>query len=83
MNTQIEALFTAALGLQSPWEVVSVELNTGKRRIDFEVAHKGKQASCPVCGQAHQLIHDRVRRSWRHLEKQRGQVLPFAAKGKT
>ena len=68
MNTQIEALFTAALGLQSPWEVVSVELNTGKRRIDFEVAHKGAQASCPACGQAHQLIHDRVRRSWRHLD---------------
>ena len=36
MNTQIEALFTAALGLQSPWEVVSVELNTGKRRMTLK-----------------------------------------------
>jgi hypothetical protein len=35
MKTQIEALFTSALGLQAPWQVAKVELNTGKRRIDF------------------------------------------------
>lgn len=68
MNNQLETLFTTALGLQAPWEVVSVELNTGKRRIDFDVAHGAKQASCPACGKAHQPIHDRVRRSWRHLD---------------
>jgi transposase len=68
MSNQIEALFTTALGLQAPWEVVKVELNTGKRRIDFEVGHSGKRAACPACGAEHQLIHDRVRRSWRHLD---------------
>jgi len=68
MNNQIEALFTTALGLQSPWHVAKVELNTGKRRIDFEVEHTGKRAACPACGVEHQVIHDRVRRSWRHLD---------------
>ena len=68
MNTQIEALFTTALGLQPPWHVAKVELNTAKRRIDFEVEHTGKRAGCPACGVEHQLIHDRVRRSWRHLD---------------
>ena len=68
MNTQIEALFTTALGLQPPWHVAKVELNTAKRRIDFEVEHTGKRAACPACGVEHQLIHDRVRRSWRHLD---------------
>jgi hypothetical protein len=34
----VEALFTSALGLNSPWEVVKVDLDTAKRRIDFEVA---------------------------------------------
>ncbi len=46
MNNQIEALFTTALGLQPPWHVAKVELNTAKRRIDFEVEHTG--ASSPV-----------------------------------
>ena len=68
MNNQIEALFTTALGLQPPWHVAKVELNTAKRRIDFEVEHTGKRAACPACGVEHQLIHDRVRRSWRHLD---------------
>ena len=68
MNNQIEALFTTALGLQPPWHVAKVELNTAKRRIDFEVEHTGRRAACPACGFEHQLIHDRVRRSWRHLD---------------
>ncbi|APR05325.1 ISL3 family transposase [Thauera chlorobenzoica] len=68
MNNQIEALFTTALGLQPPWQVAKVELNTAKRRIDFEVEHTGKRATCPACGVEQQLIHDRVRRSWRHLD---------------
>jgi len=68
MSNQIEALFTTALGLQAPWHVAKVELDTAKRRIDFEVEHTGKRAACPGCGAEHQLIHDRVRRSWRHLD---------------
>lgn len=68
MSNQIETLFTTALGLQPPWHVAKVELNTGKRRIDFEVEHTGKRATCPACGVEHQVIHDRVRRSWRHLD---------------
>lgn len=68
MNTQIEALFTSALGLQAPWQVAKVELNTGKRRIDFEVTYTSHRAACPECGAKHQVIHERVRRSWRHLD---------------
>ena len=37
MSVAIESLFTAALGLQAPWAVESVDLNTAKQRIDFEV----------------------------------------------
>ena len=63
MSLQVEARFTAALGLQAPWQVVKVELNTAKRRIDFEVGHTGKRADCPACGAQYQRIHDRMRRS--------------------
>lgn len=68
MSVAIETLFTTALGLQAPWEVEKVELNTAKRRIDFQVACAAKRLACPVCGAAEQGIHDRVERSWRHLD---------------
>ncbi len=43
MSFGVEALFTSAQGLKSPWEVVNVNLDTAKRRIDFEVACNAKQ----------------------------------------
>ena len=68
MSIGVEALFTSALGLKFPWEVVKVELDTAKRRIDFEVACNAKQLPCPACGVNGQGVHDRVRRDWRHLD---------------
>lgn len=68
MSVGVEALFTSALGLQAPWVVVKVELDTAKRRIDFEVSCDAKKLSCPACGVNGQSIHDRVRRDWRHLD---------------
>ena len=66
MNVGIEALFTSALGLQAPWVVEDVKLD--KRRIDFEVGCQGAKFVCPQCGASQQLVHDRMRRSWRHLD---------------
>ena len=68
MSVGIEGLFTSALGLVPPWEVDKVELDTARRRIDFEVRCSAKALSCPHCGAADQRIHDRLRRSWRHLD---------------
>ena len=68
MGVEIESLFTAALGLQAPWAVETVDLNTTQRRIDFEVRCKAKALNCPHCGAVNQGIHDRVRREWRHLD---------------
>ena len=68
MNVGIEVLFTSALGLQPPWVVEDVKLDTAKRRIDFEVGCQGALLTCPQCGAAAQPVHDRLRRSWRHLD---------------
>lgn len=68
MNLSIETLFTTALGLQAPWAVKDIELNTAKRRIDFQVVYEAKRMTCPACGMIDQGIHDRVARSWRHLD---------------
>ena len=68
MSIGIEALFTSALGLVPPWEVDKVELDTARRRIDFEVRCTAKTLACPSCSAAAQPVHDRLRRSWRHLD---------------
>ena len=68
MSVGVEALFTSALGLASPWEVEKVDLDTARRRIDFEVRCHAKALACPQCGTTGQPIHDRLRRSWRHLD---------------
>jgi transposase len=63
----MESLFTSALGLKPPFTVADVKLDTAARRIDFEIACTGALA-CPACGRAAQPVHDRLRRSWRHLD---------------
>lgn len=68
MSVGIEGLFTSALGLVPPWEVEKVELDTTRRRMDFEVRCTAKTLTCPHCGAAEQRIHDRLRRAWRHLD---------------
>ena len=61
-------MFTSALGLVAPWEVDKVDLDTARRRIEFEVRCSAKLLACSHCGVADQHIHDRLRRSWRHLD---------------
>ena len=68
MNVGVETLFTSALGLQPPWVVKQVRLDTDKRRIDFEISYQDARPVCPLCSAARQTVHDRLRRSWRHLD---------------
>ena len=68
LSVEVEALFTSALGLQAPWVVRDVRLDTAKHRIDFDVECKQALLACPACGAASQKVHDRLERSWRHLD---------------
>ena len=68
MGVEVESLFTSALGLVAPWMVEDVKLDTVKRRIDFEVGCQGLRLACPQRGTAAQPGHDRLCRSWRHLD---------------
>ena len=68
MSIAIESLFTKALGLQAPWSVKEVELDTTRRRIDFTLTCDAKQLPCPLCQAPDQGIHDRLQREWRHLD---------------
>jgi transposase len=68
MSVGVEALFTSALGLQPPWVVQDVKLDTAKRRIDFQIDCQGTRLACPACGASAEPVHDRLARSWRHLD---------------
>jgi transposase len=62
------SLFTVALGLESPWEVVDVAFDPQRGQIDFQVGFTpGTRFACPQCGAEHQSVHDARERSWRHL----------------
>ena len=68
MSVGIEALFTSALGLQEPWRVKDVRLDTSRRRIDFDLACNASRLPCPHCHTPDQGVHDRLSRQWRHLD---------------
>lgn len=66
MDTNL--LFTAALGLQPPWEVKSLEFNVVERRLDILVDfQRGATFPCPVC-RAPSKAHDTEEKTWRHLD---------------
>lgn len=63
----MEKLFTQALGLTPPWLVESFNFSADAGRIDFVVVCQAKRLTCPGCGAPGQPIHDRIERTWRHL----------------
>lgn len=61
-------LFKAALGLQAPWEVESLDFDQSNRRLNIQVDfQRGSFFPCPVCG-APSKAHDTEERTWRHLD---------------
>lgn len=61
-------LFTAALGLQPPWEVQAVRFDASAGEIELEVGFAtGARFACPACVAAAQPVHDTRERRWRHL----------------
>lgn len=63
----MEKLFTQALGLTSPWAVTSVDFAAAQGRIDFVVRCEAHRLTCPNCDATDQPVHDRIERTWQHL----------------
>jgi transposase len=61
-------LFQQALGLEEPWEVVEVQFDAERRRLDLRVDfRKGARFACPECGAPGCKVHDTEPHTWRHL----------------
>jgi transposase len=62
-------LFETILGLQAPWHIARVALDTSGERVDLWVEHAADARwTCPACGEAapgHDHAEERV---WRHLD---------------
>ena len=63
----INVLFTEALGLLPPWLVERVAFDQSGARIDFHLGFGAARGDCPACQATSQPIHDRLERTWRHL----------------
>lgn len=61
------ALYEAVLGLEEPWIVVDVELDTKGGKVEVWVENKDKLLPCPRCGTKSPRYDARSRR-WRHLD---------------
>ena len=62
-------LFETILGLQAPWQVARVALDTAQQRVDVWVEHReGTSWTCPECERALGCRDHAEERSWRHLD---------------
>lgn len=61
-------LFTMALGLAKPWQVVEIKFSKEEGRLDLRIDFpKGAKFGCPSCQEASCEVHDTQERTWRHL----------------
>lgn len=62
-------LFSIALGLTKPWQVVDLKFSKAEGRLDLWIDfEKGAKFPCPDCSQGTlQPVHDTRDRTWRHL----------------
>lgn len=62
-------LYRQLLGLESPWTVDRVDLDTKARRVDVWAVHPDRHKwTCPECGALLPLYDHAPERVWRHLD---------------
>jgi transposase len=66
---QSDELFTAAIGLQEPWYVKSLEFKVDEKRLDIQVDfRKGSKFEYETeNGKEKYPVHDTRKKTWRHL----------------
>jgi hypothetical protein len=62
------SLFTLALGLSKPWQVVDIRFSKEEGRLDLRIDFpRGAKFPCPTCEGQECEVHDTKDRTWRHL----------------
>ncbi len=61
--------FARIPGLEAPWSVENVVLNTNESRVDIRLQHESHVAwACPECGLSLPCRDHSEERTWRHLD---------------
>jgi transposase len=72
-------LYRQILGIESPWEVETVQLSIKEGRVDVQLRHKeGLKWPCPECGKELSIYDHAEERTWRHLDTCQFQTLIHA-----
>jgi transposase len=61
-------LFEAILGMQAPWSIARVLLDTSGARVDWWAEHGDGRWPCPECQQEFPCRDHAEERVWRHLD---------------
>lgn len=61
-------LFDTILGLQAPWHISRVALDTGTQRVDLWAEHDDTRWACPECATPLAGFDHAEERTWRHLD---------------
>jgi len=64
----IEEHYGYLLGIQSPWQINSVDLKMQDQRVDIVIEYDDDTGLCPECGAMSPKHDDRNQRTWRHLD---------------
>ena len=64
----VNDVFSDLLGVKDPIKVMEVNLDMQDNEVHIELdIAKGSKFSCPLCDKTDLTIHDRIRKTWRHM----------------
>ena len=64
----IEDHYSQLLGINSPWDIHTVDLNLAEQRLDIVIEYTDAEGSCPECESLCPKHDERKKRTWRHLD---------------
>lgn len=69
MDNELQKHYALLLGVNSPWEVKTVDLKLGEKKVEIELGWQwGADAQCPECGRPCSIHDCAPERTWRHLD---------------
>ena len=69
MDSELQKHYALLLGIGSPWEVKTVDLNLEAKKMEIELGWQwGAAAKCPECGRECSIHDCAPERTWRHLD---------------
>jgi transposase len=69
IDNELQKHYAQLLGVDSPWEVKTVELKLEDKRVEIQLGWQwGAAAKCPQCGRECSIHDSAPERTWRHLD---------------